>query len=526
MQELIPILLGSIVVLIQTAIDFHDDGWFIWALVCSVVSTIMCIVLLLIDVKANVMKFAAIFLLVWWAAGTACMTVESPFPYTGNGYFGSWMALIFSWLLAVNYFPALKNAEEKLAAGGSQLVALLTLASFVVFAQTLWLIIDDDRDSGEVIWVLICSAVSLLIMVLLHISAVSDKLSSHFALIAVFLFVWWCVGWFIATFDEPYVGTGNGFFGCWVALITSAMLADKAGLSMKKGGETAGLPRTLVKLTIASIIVLIAVVYDSHYDHDFWGVWALICAAVSTIICVVLCVLYGIGKAGQIANAMPFIAIFLLCWWIVGTGTMTFESPFVYTGNGYFGAWLALISAAILCYDSFAKLRDVIGKLGDHGHLMLFLLICSVTLLIQVFEDELDDGDRRRLRSSRRRSNRGGWRGGHGGGDNLILGWIVAITTLLICIIIMFLHAKPDFVKLLMVLLLLLWSVGVGVLTFDAPYKYTGNAYFALWGGFLLSVVGVWTLFPQVASKAGLPAAPKVETVSAPAAKVVGAPGH
>eukprot|EP00971_Amphidinium_carterae_P199019 3949482-Amphidinium_carterae.1 len=280
------------------------------------------------------------------------------------------------------------------------------------------------------------------------------------------------------------------------------MLADRLGF--KTGGvEGSGLPRTLVKLTIGSIVVLIAATYDKHWDYDEWGTWAFICSIVSTIICVFLCIVYGIGKENLVAKAMPFVAVFLLCWWIAGTGLMTFEAPFVHTGNGYFGAWLALISAAILCYDTFAKFRELIGKIGEQGHLVVLLLICSITLLIQVIEDELDDKSHH---------------------DNLIVGWIVACATLVMCIIMMFLGAKPDFLKVLMVLMLVAWSIGVGVLTFDGPYKYTGNAYFACWGGFILSVLGVWALFPQLAEKAGMPAAPK--TMPAPVAQVVGAVAH
>merc|ERR1719382_1629937 len=40
----------------------------------------------------SVSALAAIFLMLWWAAGACTLTFYSPFPNPGNGYFACWVA--------------------------------------------------------------------------------------------------------------------------------------------------------------------------------------------------------------------------------------------------------------------------------------------------------------------------------------------------------------------------------------------------------------------------------------------------
>lgn len=63
------------------------------------------------------MPFIAVFLFLWWIPGAGIGTFRDPFQDTGNGYFASWAALIFSLQLAANNFGAL--APAKTAAAGS-----------------------------------------------------------------------------------------------------------------------------------------------------------------------------------------------------------------------------------------------------------------------------------------------------------------------------------------------------------------------------------------------------------------------
>jgi len=228
--------------------------------------------------------------------------------------------------------------------------------------------------------------------------------------------------------------------------------------------------------------VLVAITYNGCWglQHDSWCSWAFVCSCVSLVLCVFLCIVMAIGSGSKVEGALPHVAVFLFSWWAIGTGIMTFQGPFLVTTNGYFGAWLAVASSAVLCHNLVQSFRDFVGRFGNYGRLLLLLLIASVTLLVQVLFDTFDDYEHK----------------------NLSVAWIVAAGTLSVCLVMMLTKASEDIGRVLMVVNFLLWAVGVGFLTFDAPYLHTGNAYFACWCGLCMSALAVWRLFPDVVKKA------------------------
>jgi hypothetical protein len=500
MGRLPAVFLGSLAVLGQTCAAYDDSFWYVFALLISGTSVVISLVLMILTRTGNgkaqeLMHVSAAVLASLWVVGTAFMTVKDPYTATGNGYFGSWVALIFSWLLAVDHFPSLKSPLDGLVANGGVIVAMLTLASLVVFCQTVWHVIDHHGFGHfEVVWILVCSGFSLFVLLLLHVKSVSEKIKDNFTLLAIFLFLWWCVGWFVATFDAPYWLTGNGFFGCWVALFYAFELADTAGgLGLQQHAEstTRCIPRALLGATLGSAVVLVAITYRGCWgsQHDSWCSWAFVCSCVSLVVCAFLCIVMAIGSGSKVEGALPYVAVFLFSWWITGTGIMTFEGPFLWTTNGYFGAWLAVGSSAVLCHDHAQSLRDFVGNFGNYGRLLLLLLLASVALLVQVLFDTY--GDDHSWRHIRR----------HYEHNNIIVAWIVAVGTLAVCLVMMLTKAREDVGRVLMVVNFLLWAAGVGVLTFDAPYQHTGNAYFACWCGLCMSALAVWRLYPDAVRK-------------------------
>jgi hypothetical protein len=73
-------------------------GYAAYAVVVSVVSLAIALVLFLLPsrVERTMMKYIGVFLVVWWIFGVGCMTLGGPFKTTGNGYFGSFAALLAS----------------------------------------------------------------------------------------------------------------------------------------------------------------------------------------------------------------------------------------------------------------------------------------------------------------------------------------------------------------------------------------------------------------------------------------------
>jgi len=73
-------------------------GYAAYAIVVSVLSLVIALVLFFFPtrIERKLMKYIAVFLVVWWIFGVGCMTLGGPFKTTGNGYFGSFAALLAS----------------------------------------------------------------------------------------------------------------------------------------------------------------------------------------------------------------------------------------------------------------------------------------------------------------------------------------------------------------------------------------------------------------------------------------------
>jgi len=73
-------------------------GYAAWALVASVVSLAVALVLFFLptQVERKLMKYIAVLLVLWWIFAVGCITLGGPFTTAGNGYFGSFAALLAS----------------------------------------------------------------------------------------------------------------------------------------------------------------------------------------------------------------------------------------------------------------------------------------------------------------------------------------------------------------------------------------------------------------------------------------------
>jgi len=97
--------------------------------------------------------------------------------------------------------------------------------------------------------------------------------------------------------------------------------------------------------------------------------------------------------------------------------------------------------------------------------------------------------------------------------------WAIAVScvSLIVWIVMALAYTQiQDWVKWIVFCLAILWGVGAGILTFEGPYVYTGNAYFSSWAAFWACSYLLVQLFPQVAEKAG------VANLSVPGPSVIG----
>lgn len=250
-------------------------------------------------------------------------------------------------------------------------------------------------------------------------------------------------------------------------------------------------PKPLAGLFIGSLMVLIkaAKQCDDGMDCEDYLGWAVACSTISIAICIALVVLLMLMPEFKDNTVYFVIVIVTVCMWIAGTGTMTFKKPYKNTlDNGYFGAWIALLSAMGLLSITFSTVfLEAKKKVCSNLEVMdwwFILFAGSVVAMIQSSID-CDEAPSPDLAKS---------------SDKVFtdcedeLAWAVAasavsvVAALLLIILSCFMEEKSAIWKYGGLFLLVWWMCGTGVSTFkDGPYKKAGNGYFSMWIALLSS---------------------------------------
>jgi len=221
--------------------DCKDEDGF--AVAVGVVSLFMCICYLIClkikrDFIAKITQYLSLFLLIWWSVGVIVLTFKDPFNTTGNGYFASWGAALLSIYycqLAVEKLKVFGNRISNALSGSLQrkLVVLLMFLSYVeaFAALVLWdeaNVGDTEKQSTQEVWIFCCGIISgglttiYLLFEIFKPAMIKKKLLKY---LSWFLVIWWMFGAGVATFDDPFPTTGNGYFCAWGAFVTSFYLA-------------------------------------------------------------------------------------------------------------------------------------------------------------------------------------------------------------------------------------------------------------------------------------------------------------
>lgn len=228
-------------------------------------------------------------------------------------------------------------------------------------------------------------------------------------------------------------------------------------------------------LLAASMIQMIAAANLCDLLDSCTGTYAYAVAA--GVISVAICIVYILGMkfAPSLASpATPVVALFLLVWWAVAAGYLTFKRPFKDTGNGYFASWLAFGTSVSFAFGSVSYVKSAIERMhessirgGKQRQMVAFVLVASIVQLIAASIEMDADSESKKHQK----------------------GWVVACGTISIVLCSVFLFVRPlsPFLNFFGIFLAIWWGVGVGVGTFDAPFKNTGNGYFASWAAFLSS---------------------------------------
>uniref|UniRef100_A0A7S2TSQ2 Uncharacterized protein n=2 Tax=Lotharella oceanica TaxID=641309 RepID=A0A7S2TSQ2_9EUKA len=52
-------------------------------------------------------------------------------------------------------------------------------------------------------------------------------------------------------------------------------------------------------------------------------------------------------------------------WWLCGAAVLTFDRPFTFTGNGYFGCWIACLGSLYWFFLCGVQEADIVAKIQE-----------------------------------------------------------------------------------------------------------------------------------------------------------------
>ena len=101
--------------------------------------------------------------------------------------------------------------------------------------------------------------------------------------------------------------------------------------------------RSFIYVEVASLVLMFSTL----------GVWSRgdpfkAYALSVSVISLALCLIIQTGEfvqPGFLDKTEKGVSLFLFLWWGIGTGIITFKSPFTETSNGYFSAWAGFLFA-------------------------------------------------------------------------------------------------------------------------------------------------------------------------------------
>eukprot|EP00041_Stephanoeca_diplocostata_P012163 m.202660 g.202660 ORF g.202660 m.202660 type:complete len:353 (+) comp18839_c1_seq9:213-1271(+) len=200
--------------------------------------------------------------------------------------------------------------------------------------------------------------------------------------------------------------------------------------------------------------------------------YAVAVGTVSLFITLIYCVFYALQKLNDMVVAP--VAIFLMMWWTIGVGILTFDSPFASLGvaNGYVGCWLGFAMSAKFCHEKVSQVNSWGTLFTEAASLKRYAVVLGVASTV-VFFAGISVGEKSNTYN----------------GKTI---WAIVCGAFSLCIAIcLFVLHEPlsKHLKWIGIFLVALWIAGVAVITFFGPFIAAGNGYFGSIAALLISVV-------------------------------------
>jgi hypothetical protein len=138
------------------------------------------------------------------------------------GYFSTWGAFVLSALSLVGVSESFEYGMDKTLHSVRKPVFFLAVASLVTMGAAIGPC--SGGCSGYPAWAIVASVISLIIaLFLFFFPARLERTSMKW--VAYALCIWWVFAAATTTLGAPFYVAGNGFFGVYGALLSSAWLA-------------------------------------------------------------------------------------------------------------------------------------------------------------------------------------------------------------------------------------------------------------------------------------------------------------
>eukprot|EP00986_Skeletonema_menzelii_P010885 scaffold5454_cov135-Skeletonema_menzelii.AAC.3 len=112
--------------------------------------------------------------------------------------------------------------------------------------------------------------------------------------------------------------------------------------------EWAKVARAFIYVEVASLVLMFSTL-GVWNKGDPYKAYALSVSVISLGLCLIIQTGEFV-RPGFLDRSEKGVSLFLFLWWGIGTGIITFKSPFIRTSNGYFSAWAGFLFATRECY--------------------------------------------------------------------------------------------------------------------------------------------------------------------------------
>eukprot|EP01064_Diplonema_japonicum_P036475 TRINITY_DN8198_c0_g1_i1.p1 TRINITY_DN8198_c0_g1~~TRINITY_DN8198_c0_g1_i1.p1 ORF type:complete len:315 (+),score=23.77 TRINITY_DN8198_c0_g1_i1:51-947(+) len=217
------VLISGVIVMAEAAKACHDgscDGYVTWAIACSATSVAVSAVVMGVhlalpgfwagETKRTVLSGCFTML---WGAGVATMTFVKPFyAPAGNGYFGSWIAFLVSFLTFATLFKPVLPVLQKVGPSAG----FLFVTSIVLLIQC----ISDCSGTNHAscsrnrVYCIVGSSLSVVACGVGMLSVVAPVWMS-----SIFFSIW--LSLLSVTFSGTYSTVGNGYLAIVLGFIVS-----------------------------------------------------------------------------------------------------------------------------------------------------------------------------------------------------------------------------------------------------------------------------------------------------------------